>query len=377
MKLNKTRQLLADQFIESLKEDTIPWRQGWNGGSKPQNAISHKDYHGVNLLLLSYISFKKEYADPRWCTYKQAKDNDWQVKKGEKGVPIEFWSLYDTKMKQKLSQAEADKLKKSLSVDELKERIRPLSSTYTVFNAAQIDGMPELERKEQKLDETMLVKYRDNLLKNMNLGFIEQGWKSFYIPDKDMISLPQLQDFESEYSYMSTFLHEAAHATGHKSRLNRDMYNSFGSTEYAKEELRAEIASTFTTQDMNLPSSDNKAHLDNHKAYIQNWISILDKNPDELFAAIKEAGKISDYLIEKGEFDKFKYIEKDISPENALGGSKLVQNDKVQGNPLLSKENANMSKLKPLSSISSQRTNPIHQAVDESRSQENSTSMEM
>lgn len=113
--------------------------------------------------------------------------------------------------------------------------------------------------------------------------------------------MPDIDRFRNEYSYMATFLHEASHATGHKSRLNRDLTGAFGSPEYAKEELRAEISSAFTSQALGLSQSDME-HMENHKAYIQNWIAALEQNPNELFAAIKEAGKISDYLLEKGDF---------------------------------------------------------------------------
>jgi len=100
---------------------------------------------------------------------------------------------------------------------------------------------------------------------------------------------------------MATLLHEAGHATGHISRLNRDMTGVFGSPEYAKEELRAEIASAFTAQELGLDYKQNE-HMENHEAYVQNWIDVLENEPNELFAAIKDAEKISDYLIEKGEF---------------------------------------------------------------------------
>ena len=102
-------------------------------------------------------------------------------------------------------------------------------------------------------------------------------------------------------SYMSVFLHEAAHASGAAHRLNRDLTGSFGSESYAKEELRAEIASAFTASATGI-NYEQAPQMENHTAYVQNWISVLQNNPNELFRAIKDATKISDYLIEKGEF---------------------------------------------------------------------------
>lgn len=147
----------------------------------------------------------------------------------------------------------------------------------------------------------MLMEKRDKLIVAMNLQFKSGEEAAFYRPSEDCIHMPDIDRFRNEYSYMATFLHEASHATGHKSRLNRDLTGAFGSPEYAKEELRAEISSAFTSQALGLSQSDME-HMENHKAYIQNWIAALEQNPNELFAAIKEAGKISDYLLEKGDF---------------------------------------------------------------------------
>lgn len=116
-------------------------------------------------------------------------------------------------------------------------------------------------------------------------------------------------------AYACTFLHECGHATGHPSRLNRDMSGGFGSESYAREELRAEIASAFTAQAIGLHLTDEQLqpHMELHKAYIQSWASALQDAPGELFRAIKDAEKISDYLIEKGEF------------ENVLGLNKTME----------------------------------------------------
>ena len=113
--------------------------------------------------------------------------------------------------------------------------------------------------------------------------------------------LPTVEQFDDSYSYMAVFPHEAAHASGAAHRLNRDLTGSFGSESYAKEELRAEIASAFTASATGI-NYEQAPQMENHTAYVQNWIKVLENNPNELFRAIKDATKISDYLIEKGEF---------------------------------------------------------------------------
>lgn len=302
MKPNKMREEMKEAFINALKEEQIPWQCDWIRTGRPENAVTGKPYKGVNSVWLAYTQNRKEYQDPRWCTFKQAQKEGWRVKKGEKGTRVEFWSLYDTETKQKISNGQAAEWKEQLG-DDFYDRIKPISSVYTVFNAEQIDGIPEraAERMRPVLPEEALVEKRDILLNNMGLSFKEGGDEAFYSPGKDQITMPDMERFRNGYGYMSTFLHEAGHATSHESRLDRNIKNSFGTPDYAREELRAEIASAFTAQELGLPGTD--AAFTNHKAYIQDWIMVLEKEPGELFAAIRDAEKIADYLMEKGEFD--------------------------------------------------------------------------
>ena len=301
MKLNRMREEMINSFIDCLKKDTIPWHRSWSAKQRPFNAVTNTTYRGVNSLWLSYNQFAREFDDPRWCTFKQAQTQGWKIKPGSKGTRVEFWSLYDTEEKRKLTQREAKQLSDELTREEFKNRVKPISNVYTVFNGEQIDGIPKYEEKTYELNTEELLQKRDTLLKNMNVDFSEGGDKAFYNPSRDRITLPEMNRFETEYDYMATLLHEAGHATGHISRLNRDMTGVFGSPEYAKEELRAEIASAFTAQELGLDYEQNE-HMENHEAYVQNWIDVLENEPNELFAAIKDAEKISDYLIEKGKF---------------------------------------------------------------------------
>lgn len=185
--------------------------------------------------------------------------------------------------------------------------IRLSATSYNVFNVAQIEGdVPPMRNLGPKLDAERLTQHRNEFLSNLGVGFREGGGQAYYSPELDAIRMPQISFFDSNYGYVCTLLHEAGHATGHSSRLNRQMINEFGSPEYAREELRAEIASAFTAQALQLPYIDGATGTTlenltgNHKAYIQSWIAALEKDPNELFAAIKDADKIADYLLEHG-----------------------------------------------------------------------------
>lgn len=317
----RTRNDLVEMYIASLEENQIPWRQTWNGRSKPYNGVSNNAYHGVNLLMLTYVAHQRGYKDPRWVTFNQAVKNKWSVQKGAKGVPIEYWMPYD-----KDSKTFYTWVKYNALTDEEKAKCEPRCKTSYVFNAECIKGIPELELESGvEIDSSPFI---DNLIDKMGVKYVEEGTSAFYNPKNDCVTIPEKNTFKSVYGYNSTRLHELCHATGHQSRLNRSLTSmqGFGSESYAKEELRAEISSSFIGNDIGLPVSDE--NLENHKAYIQSWISILKEKPEELFKAITSAESIANYCLEVGEWERFR--EQSITQEtvNEQGQSKdtiLVQ----------------------------------------------------
>lgn len=303
-KMNKMREQLAQEFIKALSENTLPWERGWNV-YRNHNVVTSKPYRGVNTFWLSMVADIQGYEDPRWCTFKQAKDKGWHVKKGEKGTSVEFWSLYDKEMKRNITQKEAASLRNRLGKEEFEERVRLVSKTYIVFNGEQIEGIPPFEKKEPVFDEKEAVKFRDQVIREFSLDFFEGGNRAFYRPSNDSVTMPAVRDFKNEYTYLSTFLHEVSHSTGHSKRLNRDMSGGFGTPDYAKEELRAEISSAFTSQMLGIRLEHTEESLNNHKAYIQNWMQVIENDPNELFRAIKDAEGISDYIIETAKLESY------------------------------------------------------------------------
>lgn len=321
---NKARAALAETFLNALKEDRLPWHQCWSAGL-PMSFSTGKPYRGINNLMLSYVANERGYQDTRWMTYKYAQDHGWQVRKGEKSVRVECWRYYDTKLKKNLDCSEVARIQKE--DPERMKNIRLAAYVYNVFNVEQIDGdIPPQERGTVQDPEAIRM-CRDEFLANLGVGFQSSGGQAFYSPELDKITLPPMSMFDSTYGYVCTLLHEAGHATGHSSRLDRPIKNAFGSPDYAREELRAEIASAFTAQALHLPHIEGKtgSTLDNltgnHKAYIQSWISSLEDDPNELFAAIKDADKITDYLLEHGkllELVEVAYLQSHFSFEYRL-----------------------------------------------------------
>ena len=199
------REKIADSFIQSLNENELPWNNMWQS-QRPYDAISQKDYRGINALWLSVQAGEKGYTDPRWCTFKQAKDKGWNVKKGEKGTSVEFWSMYDTKNRKTISLSEAEQI---ISENpERKDDLRLMSKNYTVFNAEQINGIPKLAQQETEIDIKAIREQRDTLLQNMGLAFTEGGDRAYYVPSEDRITMPPENAFKNDYGYMSVLLHE-------------------------------------------------------------------------------------------------------------------------------------------------------------------------
>ncbi len=299
MAKNKLREQMSQSFLDALDQGRIPWHACWSMG-RPYNGATGRKYQGANAAYLSYIANEMGYSDPRWATYNQAQNKGWQVLRGEKGTPVEYWAFYDLQQKKLLDWKEA-RLLQGTEYAEKNLTLRVYLST--VFNVQQMDGVPPIEQQQTDIGE--LRSHRDLLLQNMGVNYREEGNQAYYQPSLDTIVLPPEASFEDVYAYMCTFMHEAGHATGHPTRLNRELSTVKSGEAYASEELRAEIASAFTAQAIGLQLSPQQLqyHMDQHKAYIQSWASVLRDAPSELYAAIRDAEKISDYLLENGEFE--------------------------------------------------------------------------
>lgn len=314
---NKVREALAERFVASLSMGQLPWACCWQR-ALPLNAVTGRKYHGLNALWLSQLAEDRGYRDPRWCTYNQAHARGWQVRRGEKASYVEYWAYYDREAKKLLSWADATRLFREDRAYADKH-LQLSCRTFAVFNGEQMDGIPAYIAGFGT-DIGKIRQQRDILVSNMGIRYREEGAAAFYSPGTDTVTLPPEETFNSSYGYMATFLHECGHASGAVHRLNRDLSGGFGSESYAKEELRAEIASAFTAQALGLLATPEQQEMEtrHHMAYIQSWAQVVHDAPEEIFRAIKDAERISDYLIEKGEFQPI--IDRaEAQPEPSLG----------------------------------------------------------
>jgi antirestriction protein ArdC len=277
---------LISRLVKAIDEGVPPWSKSWSSGYLAFNASSGKVYQGINQLILGM----QPYGDPRYLTYKQAEYMGLQVRKGERGVRII-----------KMVEVERKRAKQAAGNDGevvAEENDKALvMKAYTVFNAAQIDGMAPLPERDCDVHpaeavEAIVWGLQDDGLK-LNFGHYQPA----YDLRRDEIRMPIAKDFSNVDEFHATLLHECGHATGHMKRLSRPhMVARFGSTEYAREELRAELASAFMQGLVGLPPSQSM--IESHAGYLSSWLEALRNDKNEIFRAAADAQRICDYLSE-------------------------------------------------------------------------------
>ena len=281
----KVYEVINNRIMELLEQGTVPWRKTWNAQSNmPKNMVSKKEYRGVNVFLLACMP----YSSPYWMTFKQVQDKGGHVIKGSKSTPVIFWKWLD--------RTEGDV---SNSEDTRNGKI-PLLRYYSVFNLEQTEGIDAppttkiintfapIERAEQIISA---MPYRPEIRHGGN--------KASYSPMLDYVKLPVPEAFQSPESYYATAFHELTHATGHASRLSRKGVtetNYFGSHEYSKEELIAEMGAAFLC---GLTGIEQRT-IENSAAYIQGWLRELKSDKKLLVMAAAQAQKASDYILNRG-----------------------------------------------------------------------------
>jgi len=315
-KIKSLHEQVAADLIERLKKGTAPWQKPWNsstlGFEFPYNAITGKRYKGINIFSL----LSAERDDPRWMTFKQAASKEWQVRKGEKAHLVQYVKTHnlinqlDEKGK-KILDGNGKPIKIAVPLD------NAMVTAAWVFNAEQIDGIPPLAKIE-RLDSNWdpITAAEELVLATEATIFHEMGDRAFYNLTTDRITMPLKEQFSAPELYYGTLLHELAHWTGHNTRLDRSLFNRFGTEAYAREELRAEIASMLIGQELKIGHDPGQ-----HAAYVKSWIQLLTDHPFEIHSAAADAEKILKYLLT---FNRKLEINKSSTLENNLDQSSLL-----------------------------------------------------
>ena len=287
---------VADRLIAQIERGTAPWTQAWEPGASklPCNVKTGQPYRGMNSVDLASAADQRGYADRRWGTFKQVRDLDGSVRRGEKGVAILYWRF---EIQRKL----VDDAGRPLTDAEGRQKVQvePLRSPqvfrYTVFNAEQCDGLPAPAPAKPPWDG---IAAADRVLAGSGARIEHTAdSRACFDMQGDRIVLPYREQFASAPNYYQTALHELGHWTGHPRRLNRATLiegtrDGYGSKPYAREELRAEISSMITGDRLELGHDPGR-----HAAYVGAWIQALRDDPREIYRASRDAQGISDYVL--------------------------------------------------------------------------------
>jgi len=344
------RQEITDEMVAALEEGKIPWEKPWRHGERPMNGLSGHRYQGINRFMTMLVAAERGYGDPRWMTFKQVGEANGHVRKGEHGVPIEvwkprpFWERKDVKITVDGARAKvfgegpngveigASGYSKRPtgtvhpSALRVEHNGKPLSwraahqsldtaaaRVFTVFNVEQCEGLaPEklkpLAEQGPPIDAHTRGEFLMAAMRADGIVFQTGGDSACYVPSLDAIKLPERGRFLSQEGYYATALHEIGHATGAAQRLAREGITGehrYGSEAYAREELRAELASAFLSAETGIagcagasrPGSVESTIENQHKAYLQSWATVLKADKNEFFRAAKEAGAAADYVL--------------------------------------------------------------------------------
>ena len=274
-------EMVTDRIIEQLENGVIPWEKPWTGvRSGAFNRVSKKSYSLLNQMLLG--------KDGEWASFKQWTDLGGHIRKGEKSSIVVFWKVLPVEEVQE----DGSKIMKQI----------PLLKYINVFHISQVDGVEPL--KQEELHDIEPIEKAESILQDywtrehITVEHIK-GDKAFYSPMRDMIQLPLFEQFKDSNEYYSTAFHESVHSTMKESRCNRaeerkDKLVAFGSEEYSKEELVAELGSASL---MNIIGIETKKSFKNSTAYIQSWIRVLKNDVKFIVSASSKAEKAVNYIL--------------------------------------------------------------------------------
>lgn len=335
----------AERFVNSLNEDKLAWAKEWKKGFVPMNATTEHEYRGLNKLVLMFAAKDQKWEGYRFATFDQIKrQKGWHLKKGSKAVRIfspKLYNYYPDDKSIKPRSVEQDKKDALINNKKASEKNfgAPYVRYWSVFPEDMIEGIDkDLNIHEYSNDEKFNI--LKNYMKKASVDLYQSQMNSdcYFNPIDNQIVLPVDSHFDSKEAMLATLAHEIAHSTG--TALGRDMSGRNGDEKYAKEELRAEIASVFICAELGIDASLN---INNNVAYVQGWSERIKANPKVLFDAITDAEKICSYVMELG---KETEITQDILTEEKGNTHESEKDKQVESKEKPSKAKALLNALK-------------------------------
>ena len=275
--------IITNKIIEKLEKGVIPWKKPWIGGKGAFNRVSGKSYSMLNQMLLEH--------DGEYLTFNQITDLGGKLKKGAKAEIVVFFKMNE--VEEKNEESGETTLKKY-----------PMLRYYRVFHISNVEGIEPLTVEEINVNSNADTEEESftnagnaiiNYFTNTKIKYeTTNGNKACYSPTTDTIRLPSYKQFVNMNEYYGTLFHEIIHSTGHESRLNRNIKNTFGSSNYAKEELVAELGAVFLNNYYGVETDET---FDNATAYIQSWLSALKNDKKLIVFASAQAEKAANYVL--------------------------------------------------------------------------------
>ena len=278
---------ITGKIIAELEAGRFPWVQPWGSASvkaplaMPRNAATGRHYSGINVLILWGAVIQHGFPGQSWLTFRQALSLGGNVRRGERGTTVVYADRFtpeDEKRRVRETGEEAAAI--------------PFLKRFTVFNAAQCEGLPEDIAVEAPPPPPGMIEPRvEALIKATGIDFRIGGNRAFYVPSLDYVQVPPPQAYFEPINWHRTALHEMGHATGHASRLGRDFSGSFGTKKYAFEELVAEMNAALCCASLGIVPTVR------HADYIGSWLEVLREDNRAIVRAASQASKAADWLL--------------------------------------------------------------------------------
>jgi antirestriction protein ArdC len=279
---------ITNKIIAELETGHVPWVQPWGTAAAkaalamPANAATGRGYSGINVLILWGAVIEHGFPVQSWLTFRQALALGGHVRKGEHGTTVVYADRF----------IPDDEKKRARETGDYAQAI-PFLKRFTVFNVAQCEDLPDDLAVAPPAPEPGLIEPAvDALIKATGIDFRVGGSRAFYVPTHDFVQVPPPQAYFEPIDWHRTVLHELGHATGHVSRLGRDLGGSFGTKKYAFEELVAEMNAAFCCASLGI------APTVRHADYIASWLEVLREDNRAIVRAASKASKAADWLLD-------------------------------------------------------------------------------
>ena len=278
---------ITSKIIAELEAGRVPWVQPWGTAAAkaplgmPENAATGRRYAGINVLILWGAVIEHGFPGQSWLTFRQARSLGGNVRRGEHGTTIVYADRFIP---------EDEKTRAAVTGEE--PQAVPFLKRFTVFNAAQCDGLSGEIAVAMPPPEPGLIEPRvEALIKATGIDFHIGGSRAFYVLSQDYVQVPPPQAYFEPINWHRTALHELGHASGAAHRLNRDLSGCFGSKTYAFEELVAEMNAAFCCASLGIVPTVR------HADYIGSWLEVVREDSRAIVRAASQASKAADYLL--------------------------------------------------------------------------------